>query len=107
MDYLILIFEIEKARLYNLYRRNDTDSKETGRQIMTVNIEETKENLTGAGLDGEMTDYYIKLREDGKKMESRRFLEKYRKTLLDGIHDNQKKLDLLDYYLYVLRKNEF
>ncbi len=35
-----------------------------------------------------------------------RVLNRYRKTLLDGLHDFQKKIDVLDYVVYRMKKEE-
>ena len=63
------------------------------------------ENLMDAGCDEGMIERYREIpADDGQSgMELIRLLTPYRKALLDALHEDQAKLDCLDYLLFKLR----
>ena len=66
-------------------------------------------NLTDAGCDSELIERYRALsREDGDPADitrrQARLLCEYRKRLLERIHEEQRRLDCLDYLLFHLRE---
>ena len=64
-------------------------------------------NLEDAGCDNELVEQFFRLGEAGNVDSQFRLLSKHRSVLLDIIHDNQKKLDCLDYLIYKIRRAVF
>lgn len=60
-------------------------------------------NLKDAGCDETSIKRYLKLGAEGKEKEQYRLLSAHRAVLLDQIHENQKKLDCLDYLIYSIK----
>ena len=65
------------------------------------------QNLKDAGCDYKMINNFIILIHKGNKHIPCRLLTKQRYALLDTIHDNQKKLDCLDYFIRKMKKEGF
>lgn len=63
-----------------------------------------EQNLEDAGLDSALAQQCIGLYEQHKIVPVLRLLTGYRASLLQALHDNQKKLDCLDYLLYQMKK---
>ena len=62
-----------------------------------------RENLLAAGCSEEMIGKFAK----GEDIEMQiKILSNYRKKLLDTIHEEQSKLDYLDYLIFTLKKEE-
>lgn len=61
------------------------------------------DNLKDAGCGEELIGQYFS---GCSAPEQKKLLERHRRVLLDSIHREQKKLDCLDYLLYILRKGE-
>ena len=62
-------------------------------------------NLNDAGY-AEMTNKsFLELCASGKMKEGIHILQKHRNTLLDRIHESQKKIDALDFLLFKLRND--
>lgn len=74
-----------------------------------MRLEETKkkaavsQNLEDAGCSRESIEEYLTLEENGAAKAQLILLEKHRKKLLDAVHENQKKIDCLDYLIYQVR----
>ena len=66
--------------------------------------ETIKQTLADAGCDRETVAAFLKASESGQENESIRLLRQHRSKLLIHLHEEQKKLDCLDYLLYELRK---
>lgn len=65
------------------------------------------ENLKDAGCDqATIQDFLADLR-GGKQSKGIRLLEKHRRTLLDELHQEQKRIDCLDYLLFMLQKRQW
>ena len=64
--------------------------------------EQTQRNLVDAGCPEALIEEFATLSDPGEQM---RWLRRYRRDLLDGIHSEQKKLDCLDYLIFSLRNN--
>ena len=68
---------------------------------MTQEWDKVRQNLADAGcLDSFVATYQV-LENTEEKISS---LRRYRRELLGKIHDEQKKLDCLDYLIYTLQK---
>lgn len=65
--------------------------------------EEIIENLKDAGCDDSVIEQFLKLGEEQKKQEQLRLLSGHKKTLLNAVHKNQKRIDCLDYLIYKLK----
>ena len=63
------------------------------------------ENLKDMGLDDDSIAKCLQMVEKGQYQALDHFLKDYRKTLLDGVHRYNERIDCLDYFTYTLRKN--
>jgi len=66
----------------------------------------TSENLRDAGCDEDFIRQFLEMeeKEDGKGQAAA--LARYRESLLEGIHAGQRKLDILDYFIYNRRRSK-
>ena len=67
-------------------------------------IESVEQNLKDAGCYSDMIEGCLKCLEKGQLREELRRLERYRRSLLEKLHVEQKKMDCLDYLIYKIRK---
>lgn len=58
------------------------------------------QNLIDAGCDRETVERCLSLNRRAQTPELLRLLARHRKSLLDGLHRNQKQIDCLDYLIY-------
>ena len=65
-----------------------------------------RENLKDAGCGPDMVCRCEVLAEGKKKAELMRALSLHRKALLDAVHENQRRIDCLDYLIYQLEKQD-
>ena len=63
-----------------------------------------RENLKDAGCDQDMICHCEILAQGEKKAELMRALSLHRKALLDAVHENEKRIDCLDYLIYQFEK---
>lgn len=63
------------------------------------------QNLKDAGCDVKIVDKFFELFLKKEKREAIDLLEKHRKKLLEKIHQDEKKLDSLDYLILDLKNN--
>lgn len=61
-------------------------------------------NLQDAGCDEDTIVKFFQLQKENKQQEQYRLLTNYRTTLLDAIHRQQRRIDCLDYLLYMMDK---
>jgi len=66
----------------------------------------TTENLRDAGCDEDFIRQFLEMedKEDGKGQAAA--LARHRESLLEDIHAGQRKLDILDYFIYNRRKSK-
>ena len=64
------------------------------------------QNLNDAGCNAETIQKCIELQSEGKTREQLRLLAQQRRNLLHVIHDNQKRIDCLDYLIHCIETNE-
>lgn len=64
------------------------------------------ENLEDAGCGKEMIEEFLIFQEKGLKTHQLCILSEHRKNLLVRIHEEQKKLDCLDYLIYQMKKGK-
>ena len=65
--------------------------------------ETIKQTLTDAGCAQETIAAFLKASEAGQENESIRLLRQHRSKLLLHLHEEQKKLDCIEYLLYQLK----
>ena len=62
------------------------------------------ENLKDAGCDPDMIRRCEALAQSEKQGELMQILSLHRRTLLDAVHENERRIDCLDYLVYQLEK---
>ncbi len=62
------------------------------------------ENLRDAGCNKKLIDELLSLLEQNKFEKIYELLRKHRESLLNTIHKNQKEIDILDYLIVALKK---
>jgi hypothetical protein len=60
-------------------------------------------NLQDADCPQELIEHFLQERDPEKRL---RLLSVHRRHLLDGIHDGQRKLDILDYLIFTMKKEQ-
>ena len=65
-----------------------------------------RENLKDAGCDQDMICRCEVLAQGEKKAELMQALSLHRKALLDAVHENERRIDCLDYLIYQLEKQD-
>ena len=63
-----------------------------------------RENLKDAGCDPDMIRRCEILVQGEKRGELMRVLSQHRRALLDAVHENERRIDCLDYLVYQLEK---
>ena len=63
-----------------------------------------RENLKDAGCNQDTICRCEVLAQGEKKGELMRVLSQHRRTLLDTVHENQRRIDCLDYLIYQIEK---
>lgn len=61
-------------------------------------------NLRDAGCSGEFIREFTELGRSGREAEQSRLLSKRRAELLDDLHESQRRIDCLDYLIYMRRR---
>ncbi|MCM1027419.1 MAG: hypothetical protein NC432_13380 [Roseburia sp.] len=64
------------------------------------------ENLLDAGCDSELTERVMELLNTGHIKEGLSLLSGHRKTVLEGYHAQQRKMECLDYLIYQIKKQK-
>ncbi len=64
------------------------------------------ENLRDAGCDEEFIRQYLEMEERSDEVAQAAALDRYRQSLLEKIHREEKKLDILDYFIYNRKRSE-
>ncbi len=65
------------------------------------------QNLKDAGCSQETVDCCLACLEKGERDELLKRLEKYRKGLLDKVHEGEKQIDCLDYLVFQIGRYVF
>ena len=68
--------------------------------------EDIVQNLRDAGCDEDIISKFLECVEKGKKPESLRLLKRQRSELLDAVHKEQRKIDCLDYLVYMMHRQQ-
>jgi hypothetical protein len=61
------------------------------------------QNLQDADYPPELMDQFLQARDPETQL---RLLSVHRRHLLEGIHDGQRKLDILDYLIFTIRQEQ-
>lgn len=70
-----------------------------------MNDDDILQNLKDAGCDYNITDNIIALIKTGDRMPVLNLLAKHRKQLLISLHEDQKKIDCLDFLIFNLNQD--
>ena len=62
-------------------------------------------NLSDAGCDAETVEAFLRLREKGRTREQIRLLARQRAALLRRLHEDQGRIDSLDWLLYEMKRH--
>lgn len=62
------------------------------------------QNLVDAGCEQEIVQRCMELAQQKKTGEMKQILARYRQTLLNALHANEKRIDCLDYLVYHMEK---
>lgn len=62
------------------------------------------QNLKDAGCDRETIDAFVEDIRSDRTEEGMRLLAAHRRSVLDELHKEQKKIDCLDYLIYKMKK---
>lgn len=62
--------------------------------------------LKDAGCEDTVIEHFLEDFGSGRLKESIRILQKHRDTLLDDLHRGQKRIDCLDYLIFMLQKKK-
>ena len=73
--------------------------------MIAMTEEQVHECLSDAGCDEELIKQFETCQGSGRQKEQLRMLGDYRCLLLERIHAEQKKLDLLDYLVWNVKTN--
>ena len=68
--------------------------------------EDIVQNLRDAGCDEDTISKFLKCIEKGEKPEGLRLLKRQRSELLDTVHKEQRKIDCLDYLVYMMQRQQ-
>ena len=63
-------------------------------------------NLKDAGFGAKQTERFLRLRTEGRDRELELMLAEQRASLLKKVHDNQKRIDCLDYLTHQIKRKE-
>lgn len=64
------------------------------------------QNLRDAGCDDQTVVAFLDYIKNGKELESFWLLKKQRSRLLDMVHEEQRKIDCLDYLVYRMQQSK-
>ncbi len=73
--------------------------------MIAIREEQIYECLADAGCGRELIKQFEACQRSGRQKDQLRLLGDYRRLLLERIHAEQKKLDLLDYLVWNMRTN--
>ena len=68
--------------------------------------EAVSQTLQAAGCSLDMIEIFFKLQAQGRQKEGLHLLHRQRLRLLETIHEDQKRLDCLDYLIFYMKKGE-
>lgn len=63
-------------------------------------------NLNDAGCDAHTKEKFLEFYFSEKKEDGLRLLQRHRRALLDELHNNQKKIDCIDFFIFKLQHGD-
>lgn len=66
--------------------------------------EDIIQNLKDAGCDDGTIQAFLEHLQSGRQSKGAQLLQKHRRSLLNHLHSDQKRIDCLDYLIFILRK---
>ncbi len=66
--------------------------------------EDLLRNLNDAGCDARTVEVFLRLRKEGRMREQIRLLSRQRTALLRRLHEEQNRIDSLDWLLYEMKR---
>ena len=65
-----------------------------------------RRNLSDAGCDASLITQFLELEQKQQRKEQYRLLSRHRASLLDQLHQEQYKIDCLDYMVYTMEQED-
>lgn len=78
--------------------------KQPERSATPLTAQALLENLEDAGCDAQFAERFLALEQSGRHQEQLRLLSGHRRKLLDRLHQEERRIDCLDYLVYQLEK---
>lgn len=75
-------------------------------EITRERIFKIRRNLTDAGCEAAFIEEFLELEKGKKRREQYCLLSRHKASLLEELHQNQYKINCLDYLVYVMEKEE-
>lgn len=66
--------------------------------------ESIAQNLKDAGCDKEVIDAFMHDLQEGNKAKATQLIQKHRCSLLADLHKDQKRIDCLDYLIFMIQR---
>lgn len=74
--------------------------------IMTDEKNKILQNLKDADCNRELIERFFMLDKNQRTFEQLRLLDEYRKKLVESLHQDQRKIDCLDYLIFNLKQKQ-
>ena len=74
--------------------------------IMTDEKNKILQNLKDADYNRELIERFFLLDKNQRTFEQLRLLDEYRKKLVESLHQDQRKIDCLDYLIFNLKQKQ-
>lgn len=74
--------------------------------MLATDSNRIRQNLLDAGCDQQTTDSCMACFQEGNMAKMLPALAKHRRVLLEALHQEQKRIDCLDYLVYTIERNE-
>ena len=71
-----------------------------------TSLQSLLQSLKDAGCDQKTVEEFLSLRQAGNKAKQLKLLAVHRKQLLDKVHQEEKRIDCLDYLVYQIGKEK-
>lgn len=74
--------------------------------MLAIDSNRIRQNLLDAGCDPQTTDSCMACFQEGNMAKMLPALAKHRRALLEALHQEQKRIDCLDYLVYTIERND-
>ena len=78
--------------------------KQPERSATPLTVQALLDNLEDAGCGPEFAERFLALEQSGQHREQLKLLSDHRRKLLDCLHQEERRIDCLDYLVYQLEK---